>query len=203
MAKVNRTPFGTVPEKWAFDPEIGPFVQELLDEIRQLRIRTGADDDHVERNDFFYQGREAYAPPDLQQLVEITVQRAIEEDGIAEALSTAAYANALAGSRTLAGVPIGGVIIWPGPTIPEGWAICDGTGGTPDLRDRFVLAAGTTYSLWDTGGAETDTSGVPSATTTVDNDGSGSTVAVGSDTHTHEVDIMPPYYTAYYIQRVK
>ena len=26
--------------------------------------------------------------------------------------------------------------------IPKGWAICDGTNGTPDLRGRFILAYG-------------------------------------------------------------
>jgi len=37
------------------------------------------------------------------------------------------------------GVPIGAISIWTGPisTIPEGWIICDGTNGTPDLRVRF------------------------------------------------------------------
>lgn len=25
--------------------------------------------------------------------------------------------------------------------IPDGWALCDGTNGTPDLRNRFVLGA--------------------------------------------------------------
>ena len=29
MSNVDRTPFNTVPKEWAFDPEIGPFIQEL------------------------------------------------------------------------------------------------------------------------------------------------------------------------------
>ncbi|MCS4320698.1 microcystin-dependent protein [Serratia sp. BIGb0234] len=29
--------------------------------------------------------------------------------------------------------------------IPNGWAICDGQNGTPDLRDRFIVMAGTKY----------------------------------------------------------
>ena len=46
-------------------------------------------------------------------------------------------------------VPIGGIIIWYGSeaSIPSGWSICNGStvGGyaTPDLRNRFVLGAGT------------------------------------------------------------
>jgi len=33
--------------------------------------------------------------------------------------------------------------MWSGSiaTIPAGWALCDGTGGTPDFRDKFVAAA--------------------------------------------------------------
>ena len=27
-------------------------------------------------------------------------------------------------------------------TVPQGWAACDGTQGTPDLRDRFILGSG-------------------------------------------------------------
>ena len=40
-------------------------------------------------------------------------------------------------------VPIGGIIMWSGTiaTIPTNWALCDGTNGTPDLRDKFVVGA--------------------------------------------------------------
>jgi len=39
--------------------------------------------------------------------------------------------------------PTGGIIMWSGTiaTIPTGWALCDGTSGTPDLRDKFVVGA--------------------------------------------------------------
>lgn len=37
-------------------------------------------------------------------------------------------------------VPSGVVVTWPGLSvdIPRGWAICDGTNGTPDIRGRFI-----------------------------------------------------------------
>jgi microcystin-dependent protein len=38
-----------------------------------------------------------------------------------------------------------------------GWYLCDGANGTPDLRDRFVVGAGSTYSVAATGGATTAT----------------------------------------------
>jgi hypothetical protein len=45
------------------------------------------------------------------------------------------------------GVPKGAIIMWSGNAgnIPEGWALCDGTNGTPNLMDRFVIGAGNTY----------------------------------------------------------
>jgi hypothetical protein len=39
--------------------------------------------------------------------------------------------------------------------IPAGWQLCDGTGGSPDLRGRFVVGAGGTYAVGASGGAET------------------------------------------------
>lgn len=37
-------------------------------------------------------------------------------------------------------VPPGVIVAWWGSTdaIPSGWALCDGTNGTPDLRGRFI-----------------------------------------------------------------
>lgn len=53
-----------------------------------------------------------------------------------------------------ASIPTGGIIIWSGSTgsVPAGWLLCDGTNGTPDLRDRFIVGAGNTYSVNATGG---------------------------------------------------
>lgn len=43
-------------------------------------------------------------------------------------------------------------------SIPEGWLICDGTKGTPDLRGRFVLMGqDSAYPVLATGGAATHT----------------------------------------------
>lgn len=51
-------------------------------------------------------------------------------------------------------VPSGGIIIWSGaiPNIPFGFVLCDGNNGSPDLRDKFVIGAGTTYTPGQTGG---------------------------------------------------
>jgi hypothetical protein len=52
-------------------------------------------------------------------------------------------------------IPTGGIIIWSGSTgsIPSGWLLCDGTNGTPDLRDRFIIGAGNNYAVNATGGS--------------------------------------------------
>jgi hypothetical protein len=49
----------------------------------------------------------------------------------------------------------GMIILWSGSiaSIPSGWALCNGTSGTPDLRDRFVVGAGSTYAVNATGGS--------------------------------------------------
>jgi hypothetical protein len=56
-------------------------------------------------------------------------------------------------------IPRGVILLWSGAqsSIPSGWRICDGGDGTPDLRDRFVVGAGSSYSPGNTGGASTVT----------------------------------------------
>lgn len=55
---------------------------------------------------------------------------------------------------TSSSVPQGSIIPWYGSigNIPNGFALCDGTNGTPDLRDRFLVGAGNLYTLGNTGG---------------------------------------------------
>ena len=57
-----------------------------------------------------------------------------------------------------AAIPPGIITMWSGSAgaIPQGWALCDGTNGTPDLRDRFVVGAGSGYSVGMTGGTSSN-----------------------------------------------
>lgn len=69
-------------------------------------------------------------------------------------------------------VPTGAIIMWSGATtsIPTGWALCNGQTATktdgsgtvtvPDLRDRFIVGAGSTYAVGATGGATSITTAV-------------------------------------------
>ena len=52
-------------------------------------------------------------------------------------------------------VPSGCILIWSSSTgsIPSGFLLCDGTNGTPDLRNSFILGAGNSYAVGATGGS--------------------------------------------------
>lgn len=51
-------------------------------------------------------------------------------------------------------LPKGLISMWSGSitSIPEGWVLCDGNNGTPDLRNRFIVGAGGEYSVGNKGG---------------------------------------------------
>ena len=53
----------------------------------------------------------------------------------------------------------GMIILWSGAenAIPSGWVLCNGSNSTPDLRDRFVVGAGSAYSVGNTGGSSSVT----------------------------------------------
>jgi len=52
-------------------------------------------------------------------------------------------------------IPAGGIFLWSGSigSIPAGYVLCNGSNGTPDLRDRFVVGAGSSYAVDATGGS--------------------------------------------------
>lgn len=63
------------------------------------------------------------------------------------------YSN---GAGTVTTLAISGIIcMWSGSsgTIPTGWYLCDGTNGTPDLRNKFIVGATSTYAVGATGGS--------------------------------------------------
>jgi hypothetical protein len=52
-------------------------------------------------------------------------------------------------------IPAGIISMWSGSiaSIPSGWVLCDGTNSTPDLRNSFIVGAGSTYAVAATGGS--------------------------------------------------
>lgn len=82
-------------------------------------------------------------------------------------------------------MPAGAIIMWSGSvaTIPTGWVLCDGNNNTPNLMDRFVVGAGQSYAVGNTGGSNTvslTVSQMPNHT----HDGSGLTAGPGGG-HNH------------------
>ena len=68
-------------------------------------------------------------------------------------------------------IPSGLIAMWSGSigSIPSGWYLCDGSNGTPNLTDRFIIGAGSTYAVNGTGGVSSvtlTTSNMPAHTHT-------------------------------------
>jgi microcystin-dependent protein len=136
------------------------------------------------------------------------------------------------GNSSGATIPSGLIAIWSGSTgsVPSGWLLCNGTNGTPDLRNSFILGAGSTYAVGATGGS-TDAIVVSHTHTVTDpghkhnttSTGSGSLLNAGAsgatgaststtDTATTGISIvsagssgtnanMPPYYALAFIMK--
>jgi len=81
---------------------------------------------------------------------------------------------------TGATIPAGLISMWSGSigSIPSGWYLCDGSNGTPNLTDRFIIGAGSTYAVNGTGG-------VSSVTLTTSN----------MPAHTHAATVTDPGHT--------
>jgi len=72
-------------------------------------------------------------------------------------ITSSGYAIRAERAEDVDSVPSGLIVMWSGSitAIPAGWALCDGGNGTPDLRDRFIVGAGSSYNPGVTGGENT------------------------------------------------
>jgi hypothetical protein len=78
----------------------------------------------------------------------------------------------------------GMIMMWSGTiaTIPSGWVLCNGSSGTPDLRDRFIIGA----SQDDSGAAKTNVTG------SLTQSGGSKDAIVVSHTHTATSTVTDP-----------
>ena len=61
-------------------------------------------------------------------------------------------AGYITAAQVPSGVPTGTIVMYNGNSAPSGWALCDGGGGRPDLRNKFIVGAGSNYTRGSTGG---------------------------------------------------
>jgi len=86
----------------------------------------------------------------------LTVNQLVVTGGVnipANSIPIGAIAGLDARIRTL-GCPLGVIMLWNHNygAVPAGWAVCDGSAGTVDLRDRFVVGAALSYAPGTVGG---------------------------------------------------
>ena len=97
--------------------------------------------------------------------------------------ATTSQLNSLAAGGA---IPAGGIIMWSGSvgSIPSGWVLCNGSNSTPDLRNRFVVGAGSSYAVNATGGTDAvnlSTANLPAHSHSFS--GTGSTNTTGAHNH--------------------
>jgi len=82
-------------------------------------------------------------------------------------------------------VPAGVIVMWSGTiaTIPSGWLLCNGSNGTPDLRNRFII------------GAHSDDAGVAKTTITGSATQTGGSKDAIIVSHTHTATVTDPGHT--------
>jgi len=99
-----------------------------------------------------------------------TAPTAAANTNTTQVATTAFVQTALSGAFST-----GMIMMWSGTiaTIPTGWVLCNGSNGTPDLRNRFVI------------GAHSDSAGVAYSTVTGSNTTSGGTKDAINVSHTH------------------
>ena len=95
-------------------------------------------------------------------------------------------------------VPSGIITMWSGTiaTIPAGWYLCNGSNGTPDLRNKFIIgayqdSAGVAYTTIT--GANTQTGGSKDAIVVSHTHTATSTVTDPGHSHTVTASSSPPF----------
>lgn len=109
----------------------------------------------------------------------------------------------------------GMIILWSGSvaSIPSGFVLCNGTNGTPNLKNRFIVGAGDTYAVGATGGAITHLhsfsvtiSGGLSAGNVIANVAPAGVLSPsfnsGGGGNTNLGNGLPPYYALCYIMKL-
>ncbi len=143
---------------------------------------------------------------------EMTPRQSLSSSAYAFEAAHAAVATTLTDETQL--IPSGVILMWSGSisTIPDGWVLCNGINGTPDLSDRFILGV-TFKSVARIGnhGPDGSSSGIDFTIR-----GSGNDIYTRTDTrvvssiareggnlamNSHNHNYFPPYYALCYIMK--
>ena len=89
----------------------------------------------------------------------VRVDTDLKYNPVTNTLTATNFAGSGTGLTGIESFVTGMIILWYGNTgnIPTGFVLCDGSNSTPDLRDRFVVGAGSGYSPGNTGGTSSTT----------------------------------------------
>ena len=125
-------------------------------------------------------------------------------------------------------IPKGAILMWSGDVVPNGFALCDGKNGTPNLVNRFIIGSGGNYKTGTTGGNEKIKLNIDQLpphnhifyAKYIRKSGNHDSVYVipgGCDDYNYsggknystnnagrgkEIDILPPYYSLAYIMKI-
>lgn len=156
------------------DPRTGMPTKSLTDFLYRLWRRTGGNTDRASELQSANEQIQSLAESGLslaeqsQRLAEqnqsFTEQvqsqaqqgQQTAQEGVSLAQQAFGVAQEALTLAKLGQVPIGGVMPFTGSTsdVPENWSLCDGSNGTPDLTDMFILGAGGNRQPGDVGGQE-------------------------------------------------
>jgi len=79
------------------------------------------------------------------------------KDSLGNTIQTYDNLYGIVGTQSAVGdtIPSGLISLWSGSigSVPLGWYLCDGSNGTPNLLDKFIVGAGSAYSVGGTGGS--------------------------------------------------
>ena len=212
------------------------FVQSLNN--HDIIVRAGTGDSYIQGSDVFLgnaAGNKQYLDAHEDGAVELyhNNQKKFETTSAGGTVTGTLTATAFAGDGSaLTGIVSfvsGMIIMYNSTSAPSGWYLCDGNNGTPDLRDRFIVGAGNSYSQNATGGSNTATdtvsisgsdtvsitvsgncslsgsgvigSGFNYGSSTISFSGTGTDTVNISGSDTVSIDTRSPYYALTFIMK--
>lgn len=101
-------------------------------------------------------------------------------------------------------IPDGVIVMWSGRTVPTNWVLCDGSNGTPNLTDRFIVGANMqvpdpgspfvsggvsspTQTTTEIGTATIGTNNLPKHTHSLSLGGAGTVTTSAAGSHSHTI----------------